>query len=112
MWIIVGGYVVGRLLEGVFLLAFKQEIFCWRPFDAFFRTIIARRNPNLLILSAAILAGMPAQGYWAVAGWTLACIAVQVVRIAQAFAVREHGIPIRPWYEEAESRSSVAEPSA
>ena len=37
MIVIVGGYVVGRILEGIFLAAFGMEMFTWRPFDAFFR---------------------------------------------------------------------------
>jgi len=45
-WIVFVGYVVGRLLEGFFILAFGQEMFTWRPFDIRFRLIIARRNPK------------------------------------------------------------------
>jgi phosphatidylglycerophosphate synthase len=95
--IVVGGYLLGRALEGVFLLAFRMEIFLWRPFDGFFRAIIARRNPNLLLLSAGTLAGRPELGFWAVAVWTLVCNAVHVVRIAQAFSERSRGIAVRPW---------------
>jgi hypothetical protein len=58
----VGGYVVGRLLEGLFLLIFKMEIHCWHPLDSFFRTITARRNPNLILLSFATLMGRPDVG--------------------------------------------------
>jgi phosphatidylglycerophosphate synthase len=113
MWIVVGGYVTGRLLEGVFLLAFGMEIFTWRPFDAFFRTIIARRNPNLLMLSAGVAAGRPAAGFLAVAVWTVACHVVPIVRISQAFSRRRRGIPIRPWHEEAaETPSKTAAAAA
>ncbi|MBW2271750.1 MAG: CDP-alcohol phosphatidyltransferase family protein [Deltaproteobacteria bacterium] len=100
MWIIVGGYVLGRLLEGIFLAAFKHEIFTWRPFDGFFRTIIARRNPNLVLLSMGVALGRPDAGYIAVAVWTVICNVVPMVRIAQAFAERRRGNPIRPWHEE------------
>jgi phosphatidylglycerophosphate synthase len=100
MWVIVGGYFVGRLLEGVFLAAFKIEVFVWRPFDAFFRTIIARRNPNLLLLSAGVLCGRPGEGYAAVAVWTLVCIAVALARIYQAFGLKRAGVAILPWQKE------------
>jgi phosphatidylglycerophosphate synthase len=100
MWVVVGGYVTGRLLEGVFLLAFGMEIFTWRPFDAFFRTIIARRNPNLLMLTAGVIAGKPGVGFLAVAVWTVACHVVPVVRISQAFTRRRRGVEILPWHEE------------
>jgi phosphatidylglycerophosphate synthase len=108
MWIIVVGYVVGRLLEGVFLLAFKQEIFTWQRFDGFFRTIIARRNPNLLLLTLGVAMAAPLAGYIAVASWTVACIAIQCVRIGQAFATVRRGGEIRPWYETDESLGGAA----
>ncbi len=103
-WIVVGGYVTGRLLEGVFLLFFKQELFTWRRFDIFFRTIIARRNPNLILLTAFSLAGRPDNGFLAVAAWTVVANVVPAIRIGQAFAERRAGRPIRPWYQEVEER--------
>ena len=101
--IVVGGYLFGRLLEGLFMLAFGMEIFLWRPFDGFFRTIIARRNPNLVLLSLGVLFGRPELGYLAVAAWTLACNAIHIERLVHAFVQRSRGIAIRPWYEEREA---------
>lgn len=91
------GYVVGRLLEGAFILAFGQEMFTWRPFDLAFRLVIARRNPNLVLLTGATLVGRPDLGLIAVGLWTLCCIAVQLVRIAQAAAHRLRGHAIAPY---------------
>ena len=34
--IIIGGYILGRLLEGIFLLVFHMEIHSWRPIDSVF----------------------------------------------------------------------------
>jgi phosphatidylglycerophosphate synthase len=98
-WIVIGGYLVGRLEEGIFLLAFEIEIHCWRPIDALFRTVTARRNPNLLLLSVAALGGRPDQGLVLVAIWTLASLGIHAVRIAQAFAARARGIAVRPFDE-------------
>jgi len=95
--VVVVGYVVGRLLEGVFIVAFGQEMFTWRPFDLAFRLVIARRNPNLVLLTAATLVGRPDLGLIAVGCWTLACLAIQLVRIAQAAAHRLRGHPISPY---------------
>src|SRR5690606_3143904 len=39
--VIVVGYVVQRIFEGVFLALFKVEMHAWRPFDSFFRLITA-----------------------------------------------------------------------
>ncbi|MCZ6462960.1 MAG: CDP-alcohol phosphatidyltransferase family protein [Proteobacteria bacterium] len=97
--IAVGGYLLGRLLEGIFLAAFKMEIFTWRRLDGMFRTVIARRNPNLLVLSVATLAGRPDFGFAAVAVWTAICNLLHCVRLAQAFAERARGEAIRPWNE-------------
>lgn len=91
------GYIVGRLLEGAFILAFGQEMFTWRPFDLAFRLVIARRNPNLVLLTGATLVGRPDLGLIAVGLWTLCCIAVQLVRIAQAAAHRLRGHAIAPY---------------
>jgi phosphatidylglycerophosphate synthase len=100
-WIVVAGYLVGRLEEGLFLLAFEMEMHCWRPIDALFRTITARRNPNLLLLSVGAAGGRPDLGLAMVALWTLASLAFHAVRIAQAFAARARGEAVRPFDESA-----------
>jgi len=110
-WIVVGGYVTARLLEGVFLLFFDQELFTWRPFDAFFRTIIARRNPNLIILSVSLYLGEPGKGFLWLAGWTVVANVVPAIRIAQAFALKRRGGTIQSWYEEKE-RAKGGAPAA
>ena len=84
LWIVVGGYVLQRVLEGVFLQAFKMHVHAWRPFDSFFRLITARRNPNLILLTGACLFGRPDIGMLLVAGWTAISLAVHAVQILQA----------------------------
>jgi phosphatidylglycerophosphate synthase len=81
--VIVGGYVVQRLLEGVFLGLFKVEMHAWRPFDSFFRLITARRNPNLILLTLAVLAGRPDIGLALVAAWTGLSLLVHLVQVLQ-----------------------------
>lgn len=93
------GYVLGRLLEGVFLLVFKMEIHSWRPIDSFFRTITARRNPNLILLSVAMLGGRPDWGLVLVAVWTLCSIAFHSVRLLQACGQVWRGQPLQTWQE-------------
>jgi phosphatidylglycerophosphate synthase len=99
-WIAVAGYVVGRAIEGLFLLAFKFEIHCWRPLDSRFRLVTARRNPNLVLLTAGVVAQRPDLGMAAVAAWTVASIAFHAVRIAMAAAERWSGPALRGWQEE------------
>jgi phosphatidylglycerophosphate synthase len=83
---VIGGYVVQRALEGIFAHTFKMHVHAWRPFDSFFRLITARRNPNLLLLTPAALAGRPDIGLGLVAVWTVLSLAVHAVQLVQAFA--------------------------
>ena len=99
--VVLGGYLAGRLLEGVFMLACGFELHSWRPLDSFFRLITARRNPNLVLLSAGALAGRPDLGFAAVAVWTGLSIAFHVARLTLALAQRALGHTLRPWEEEA-----------
>lgn len=97
LWTILGGYLVGRLFEGVFVLAFKIETHIWRPVDYFFRTITARRNPNLAILTVATLAGRPDVGFLAVALWTIVSLVFHAVRLFQAAVAQARGERVVSW---------------
>ena len=98
---IIAGYVAGRLLESAFeyfLAGFS--LFTWRPFDSCFRLIIARRNPNLLLLTGFALAGQPRRGIVAVCVWTVLSTVVLAIRIVQAAMARTRHGQLRPWLEE------------
>ncbi len=94
---IVGGYVVQRLIEGAFIALFKIHIHVWRRFDSAFRLITARRNPNMVILLAFLIAGRPDWGLIAVAIWTLASLVVHMVQLMQALIARARGRPVVSW---------------
>lgn len=100
-WVIIAGYILGRGQEGLFIWQFGIEMHIWRPLDSAFRQITARRNPNLLILSAAIILGAPAGGFEIVAWWTLVSFAFHCVRIGQAFIARAQGMRLQSWLTEA-----------
>ena len=56
LWAIIAGYVAQRIIEGIFIKRFDgMHIHVWRPVDSQFRLITARRNPNMVILVAALL---------------------------------------------------------
>jgi phosphatidylglycerophosphate synthase len=95
--VIVGGYVVQRLVEGAFIARFKMHIHVWRPFDSRFRLITARRNPNMVILFASLVLGRPDWGLIAVAAWTLISLVVHLVQLLQAIATRAGGRPVVSW---------------
>ena len=93
---IVGGYVVQRIEEGIFIRLFGMHMHAWRRFDSFFRLITARRNPNLLLLTGATLVGRPDLGLVAVAIWTGLCLVVHLVQILQGLAAPR---PLASWLE-------------
>lgn len=96
--VVFGGYVLQRLQEGLFIIVFKMQIHIWRRFDSLFRQVLARRNPNLVMLTLATLFGRPDLGMLAVAAWTALCCVEQLVVTIQAFAARQRA-PLRSWME-------------
>ncbi len=94
--VIVGGYVLQRIEEGIFMACFKMDMHVWQRFDSWLRLYTARRNPNLLILSASLLAGRPDIGILVVAWWTAICLFIHALRIVQAAFARRRG-PLRSW---------------
>ena len=97
--IVVGGYLIGRVLEGAFLARFGFETHSWRPIDGLFRTITARRNPNLILLSVGAVAARPDLGLVMVALWTIASLGFHALRLVQAEAQRARGAVPVPWEE-------------
>ena len=98
MWAIVGGYVLQRLIEGIFMRRFGgMHIHVWQPIDSQFRLITARRNPNMVILVAALLFGRPDVGLELMALWTIVSLIFHAVRLAQANAINDRGGQVVSW---------------
>lgn len=95
--VILAGYVLSRVIEGLFIHGWGFHIHVWRPIDFAFRTITARRNPNVVILMLFWIAGAPDWGLVAVAAWTLISLLFHTVRLLQACVVRLSGGQVRPW---------------
>jgi phosphatidylglycerophosphate synthase len=94
---IIIGYVVQRLIEGVFMRRYGMHIHVWEKFDSQFRLITARRNPNMVILFASVLVMRPDWGLLAVAGWTVLSCIVHFARLIQAMSVSARDRPIVSW---------------
>ena len=99
LWVVVLGYIAGRLQEGLFIWRFEIEIHTWRPIDSWFRLITARRNPNLLILTVAALLQAPDRGLMLVAVWTIISFVFHTVRIVQAFQAQLGGRAPASWLQ-------------
>ncbi len=99
-WIVIaailGGYVLQRLMEGISIKWLGLEIHIWRPIDTVFRQITARRNPNLVILTAFTLLGRPDWGLIAVAWWTVICLVLHGLQLLQALFAQRSG-PLESW---------------
>jgi phosphatidylglycerophosphate synthase len=98
--VIVGGYVAQRLIEGLSIKRFSgMEIHVWQKLDSQFRLITARRNPNMVILVAALLVGRPDAGLVLVAWWTLVSLIFHAVRLAQMTERRRRGRKVVSWLD-------------
>jgi phosphatidylglycerophosphate synthase len=104
--VVVGGYIVGRLIEGFFIWRYGIEIHTWRPIDSAFRLVTARRNPNLILLTAATVLGRPDLGLAAVALWTALSIVFHLVRIGQALAAAGWHGRLTSWLAESAGTAS------
>ncbi len=80
------GYIVQRLIEGAFIVRYGMHIHVWEKLDSDFRLVTARRNPNMVILFASVIAGRPDIGLIAVAWWTALSCLFHLGRLFQAMA--------------------------
>lgn len=100
-WLIVLGYIGGRLAEGIFKWCLGDfGLFCWRPFDSYFRLITARRNPNLILLTISAVMGRPDLGLLAVAFWTVLSTGVLIGRVVFAWYIQRKEGSLRSWFFE------------
>ncbi|MGH8685895.1 MAG: CDP-alcohol phosphatidyltransferase family protein [Nitrosospira sp.] len=100
-WLILIGYVGGRLCEGVFQFWIASfDIFIWRPLDSFNRLVTARRNPNLVLLTFSWFIGRPDIGLWSVIIWHLLSTIFLAVRVMMGWQARRSDGPLRSWFEE------------
>ena len=95
------GYIVDRVIEGIFMRQHGFHIHVWTRFNSGLRFFIARRNPNTFIMMIGVLlTGLwTGAGEWAfliIAIWTWLCIGANFVTlIAGLFAKR----PIASWMD-------------
>lgn len=94
--VIIAGYILQRLEEGIFIARHRMDMHVWRRFDSLLRLVTARRNPNLAILTVSVLLGRPDIGIQVVAVWVAVCLVLHAVRLVQAEFARRHG-PLRSW---------------
>jgi hypothetical protein len=99
-WIIVIAYIAGRIVEGIFPLLGSCSVFTWRPYDAWFRLVTARRNPCMILLTLSFLIGKPEWGFVSVTFWSALTSVLLILRLVQAFFVRLTKGPLSSWLSE------------
>lgn len=90
-------YVLGRVVEGYFITRFKMHIHVWRRCDSVFRLILARRNPNMILLTLSLIIGRPDLGLLAVTAWTAATFIIHIGQSLQAEWITKRGGTITSW---------------
>ncbi|HEU5481836.1 MAG TPA: CDP-alcohol phosphatidyltransferase family protein [Sphingomicrobium sp.] len=94
---IIGGYVLQRIIEGIFIARFDMHIHVWQPLDSKFRLVTARRNPNMVLLVAGLAFSRPDIGLELVGLWTILSLIFHAVRLAQATSRAHRGEPVESW---------------
>lgn len=97
--VIVGTYVIGRIIEGIFMWRFGMHIHVWQAVDSRFRLVTARRNPNMVILVAALCVARPDLGIQLVALWSVLSLIFHSMRLAQAEGRAARGRKIISWLD-------------
>jgi phosphatidylglycerophosphate synthase len=110
-WIITAGYIAGRVIEGLFHALGNCSLFAWRPLDAYFRLVTARRNPCLIILTATYAVGRPDWGLVGVGLWTAISSMLMLVRLLHAWIVRTRTGPLESWLKDPEV-AKITHPNA
>lgn len=101
MVVIVAGYLVCRVIEGIFVFSFSIQIHMWQSVDSVFRLFSARRNPNVALLMIGALIGRPDIGFLMLAVWSVITFIFHAVRLIQALVMRARGRSITSWLAEA-----------
>jgi phosphatidylglycerophosphate synthase len=94
--VILIAYIISRLVEEAFKKRFGFNAFIWRPFDSYFRLIVARRNIMLLMLTVGTIVGALTESWVAAAAWNVASMLIQLIRLLAAIH-RDRRETLRPW---------------
>lgn len=99
IWTIFGSYIAGRIVEGYFMRRFGFHIHVWRRFDSFFRLILARRNPNMIVLTLFWLLQRPDIGLFLITLWHIITFAVHIVQSVQAEIRHAQSKDVKSWLD-------------
>lgn len=99
MTTIILGYLIDRLVEGIFMRKYGFHLHVWTKFNSMLRFFIARRNPNMFIfmIGICLTAWYPAAGniaFITVAVWMWICLLINFITLMLA---RTAKTPLKSW---------------
>ena len=95
--VILSGYVLLRLIEATAVKWLGLEIHTWRPIDTMVRQVTAPGNPNLVLLTLFTAIAGPDWGLLAVALWTVICLGLVAIQMAQALRTKRTTGALTSW---------------
>ncbi|MGH8517415.1 MAG: CDP-alcohol phosphatidyltransferase family protein [Panacagrimonas sp.] len=96
---ILASYVGGRASEKLFKKRFGFNQYLWRPYDGYLRSVIARRNTILLVLTAGALCSQMILSMHVVAVWCVVSIGLQMSRWMYAEWRARSGHRVESWMQ-------------
>jgi len=99
-WLLIAAYATGHIVGVIFNQLGNSSIFAWRPFDAWFRLVTARRNTCMILLTLSVVIGRPDWGFISVVAWSALSTAVMIVRLLQGLVSRLMHGPLMSWLGE------------
>jgi len=79
-WVLLAAFLLDKCVTGGFKAIFGKELFDYRPLDATFHLVAARRNISLALMTLGALVGRLEPAFAAVAAWTLATLGFHLLR--------------------------------
>jgi phosphatidylglycerophosphate synthase len=87
-WWMTGAYVADRIVARLFTERTGKSIHAYTPLDVRLRTIISRRNVNLVIFTVGLLLGVPVAAFYVIVAWQVATLGFHAARLAQLWNAR------------------------
>ena len=79
-WVLISLFLADKICSGLFKKRVGRELFDYRPVDALFHLVAARRNVALLLLTAGALCGQLEVSFYALVAWMGATFGFHLVR--------------------------------
>lgn len=94
-WILLAAFLLDKCVTGGFKALAGKELFDYRPVDAAFHWIAARRNISLVLLTLGSVTGAMGPAFTAITVWTVVTLFFHAARFAWIMAVTrlDHRLP-------------------